>query len=313
MIIKSFSAALASICFVLTGCDTSEWPGPGSDNTQAPQPGGYTDTTGAHFGGWVNNAWGPESTIIPLHKDHPPLAGVNVCLLEDSSMPCAITDQAGRYDLEGLPADEDLHISVQLRDYYSLLIPINASTYQFDDHPAVEMPSFALEAQTYEQLTTERDLNKGGMNFFIVSGQLEADPEPDHAEINATLKGVGVRYRQVYTSDQGETFGPWSDPRGWTLSGGDVVYLNADESPDSAALHTSSSGLGLALNLSPGLYEIEADDTNDDQGLDYLLTPYHWQCEAMAGTPTAPGNPSLARARVVAAHLTDVRINCQAQ
>lgn len=300
----------------LTACDTTQWPGPGSDTTQEPKIGGYPEQSGATFGGWVNNAWGEKSTIIPTYKDHPPLAGVNVCLLDQNNAECAITDSEGRFDLVGLPngVKDEYHISIQLKGYYSLLIPYYPYSHNYTSHPALEIPSLILEQQTYQQVLTQKKPNTGGMNFFIVEGTLEPDPNAaDHEEINKTIEGVGVIYRKVtQNADGSESYGPWSNPNGWTLGGGDVMYLNTSESPDMLARTTSKSGLGIAINLDPGLYEVRVDDPNTVDGLDYLTNNFHYDCKAVDGSPARKeGQYTYARARVVVNHLTDVRFDCQ--
>lgn len=308
-------ATLLSL-LALTACDTSQWPGPGSDTTKEPKSGGYPNQSGATFGGWINNAWGEKSTLIPTVKDHPPLAGVEVCLLEHPEAECAVTDNEGRFDLVGLPNDieHEYHISLQLRGYYSLLIPYYPYSHNYTSHPALETPSKVLEQQTYQQLLTQKRPNTGGMNFFISEGTLEPDPNAkDHHEINKNIEGVGAIYRKVTKNTDGsESYGPWSNPNGWTLSGGDVVYLNDSESPDMLARTTSKSGLGLAINLEPGLYEIRVDDPNRIDGLGYMTNNFHYNCKAVDGSPARKeGGHIYARARVIVDHLTDVRFDCQ--
>jgi hypothetical protein len=298
----------------LAGCDDSAWPGPGSDPSQLPRSGGDPSAPGAHFGSWVNNAYGDASTIIPVFKDHPPLAGATVCVDEAPGLPCAVSDAGGRFDLYGLPITEPVHLRIALPGYYSLLIPYDGAQGDFIDQPALEIPSDALSEVMYQQLLVAEDRSKGGISFMLVdSPELHADPAAgDHHEANGLLAGVAVRYRRVDVhADGSESYGGWSNPRSYTL-GHQVVYLDTNESPDIAAMHTSGSGLALAVNVAPGLYEVEADDTNLIGGWGTWITGHHYTCAPVRTMPVGSSAPR-ARVRVIARHLSDVRMYCVTQ
>ncbi len=296
----------------LTGCNPAEWPGAGSDTSITPQVGGYPDAGfGTHFGSWVNNSYGPGSTIIPVMKNHPPLQGAEICVLEHPEMPCAVTSADGRWDIHGIDA-ENVHLAITLRDYMPLLIPYDAAQGNYDNHPALEIASLALQDQMFSQLLLTREEGTGGVSFHITDrADMIADPAAaDHAESSKTLAGVAVRYRQIHTNINGtESYGSWSSPSSWIL-GHDVVYLNNDESPDLGALHTSNSGLAIALNLEPGDYEVEADDTNYIGGFGTLLTLKHWSCSPLNKTPKGSSSKR-ARTKIIDGHLSDIRMYCK--
>ena len=303
---------LLVVLLASTGCKVPGWVGPGSDLSKTPQVGGYIGGQGAKFGSWVNNSWGPNSTVIPAYKDHPPLSGAEICVTEYPDMQCAITDASGRFDLEGIPVDSPVHLSIRLPGYYSLYIPFEPAEGDFINHPSPEIPATILRNLLALQLAIPNDATKGGMSFWIIdSPELVADPlAADHHEANLSRPGVALRYRQVFTDEFGvESFSEWSNPNSWFQSGHDIVYLNNAETPVPTQKHTVNSGLGLALNLAPGLYEIEADDTNSITGFGTLATQYHWDCFPINSMPKGSA-PHQARAQVLANHLVDVRMYC---
>lgn len=296
--------------FLISACSVSDWPGPGSDYSQTPQDGGYEYHTSAHFGGWSNNAFGEGSTLVPTVKTHPPLQGTKVCILELDDAQCAVSDANGRFDLWGLPISDMLSASLSLPGYHSLLIPL-ATDMDTANHPALELPSLVLQDVVYSQLGIDNDVTKGSMNFFIVKGELEENPDDGHAEFNSKIEQVGIRYRRILQLNGEETMGEWSDPRGWQTKQ-DIVYLNNAESPSKTQKSTGKSGLALALNLEPGIYEIQAEDTGAE-GLNYQDSDRHWRCQAIAGSPArfdSVDGVHYARTRVVAGHLSDVRMRC---
>jgi len=306
----SITLLTAASSLFLTACDPESWPGAGSDLSVSPQVGGDINASGSHFGGWVNNAWGENSRLFPTYKDHPPLQGVKVCVNEQPELPCAITDATGRYDIYGISSSYS-NISISLDGYYKLSIPFDASQGSYPNHPAVELPSHALQEQLYSQVNSEEISGKGSMNFFAVdNADLVADDNAyDHAESAGTLKGVAFKYRRVYIGPSGyENYGSWSDPRSYNI-GREIVYLNSSESPDLNAMHTSSSGLALALNLEPGVYEVAADDTNFFGGFATKPTLRHYDCKPVNKSPSGEKS-KYARATVIAGHLADVRMVC---
>ena len=303
---------MCGIAAAFAACDFSTWAGPGSNLSVTPKPGGDATAAGAHFGTWVNNAWGPASTLLPLNKEHPALQGVQACVVEYPALPCAVGDASGRIDIYGIPASKPVHIAFSLRGYYGLLLPFDPTAGDFVDQPAIEMPSLGLQAALYQQLLISEKPGTGGINVFAVdSAELHPGDAPDHSEANGKRAGVGFKYRRVYVDASGaETYGEWTSPASWVLSHHSVVYLNNDESPDLLAMHTSDSGLALAVNLEPGLYEAITDDTNFTNGLQTLWTGYHWNCGPVNHTPSAPGAPRIARTLVQPGQLSDIRVGC---
>ncbi len=308
-----FSKAIIFCAFTsaaLTGCNPEEWPGAGSDYNLVSQDGGYNGIGGAHFNGWGNNAYGPASTFIPVLKDHPPLYGATICIIEHPEYPCAITGEDGSFDFYGIP-NENVHLAISLTGYMPLIIPYAPAQGDYENHPAVEIPSLSLQDMMYSQINTSYVAGTGGMSFHITNKpDLLADPlAEDHSEASTGRPGVAVRYRRIYTNSSGvESFGGWSNPSSWIL-GHNVVYLNNDESPEIGALHTANSGLGISLNLVPGDYEVEADDTNYSGGFGTLLTTKHWDCWPV-NKSIIGSNAKRARTKVVDGHLSDVRMYC---
>lgn len=333
----AFGAALLA-----SGCDTSTWDGRYGDTngiaTATPVVSG-TPGTSAHFGSWVNNAWGPNSVVLDAStfsakKCHPPLRGVRVCANGHAEIPCAVTDSSGRFDLYGLPSSV-LDFSVHLDGYYDLVIPYDGAQGDFAVQPAVEIASNELQAQLYAQLsapTITRNDARGGISFMLVRGLGASGDEllagsgtddcgqPDHHEQNALVPGVWVRYRRVYGPGPGETYGPWLGndailgndaaadmahdvPGSWNTSRGQVVYLDTTETPSTGFVKTTGAGLALALELAPGTYEVEADEDHRD------VAGAHWDCFPIHTMPLGSAGHR-ARATVYASGLTDVRIAC---
>lgn len=327
------------------GCDTSLWSGiHGATNgipTAIPANGGYA-TPGNEFHTWANNAWGENSWLsgTTANKCHPPMAGVNSCLVDTSAnlnytsttyglppclaLPQAVSNLAGEIRYTGI-AMGDYHVAIKLDGYYGLLIPWDADGTMYQ--PAVEMPSYALQDQLYGQLSVpsaSADAAKGGMSFHAVIGQGAGEDELqvsvtgtdacgmiDHHEDNIAAERVWFRYRRVYVGGATETYGPWRGHNhligmnregNWNTSHGEIVYLDAGESPSTTQISTTSSGLALAINLEPGLYEVEANDRQIDPNL--------WDCVPVVGS-IANITGMRARTYVVPGFLSDIRFACR--
>ncbi len=328
--------------FFVAGCDTSAWDGRYGDsggNPAIPPAVSGTPGTSVHFGSWVNNAWGPASKVLDpatfsARKCHPPLRGVRVCANGHPEIPCAVTDATGRFDLYGLPATV-LDFTVHLDGYYDLVIPFDGAQGDFAVQPGLEIASDELQVQLYDQLSAPkltRTDTRGGISFMLVRGLgPQADEllagtgnddcgEPDHHEQNALVAGVWVRYRRVYDPGPSETYGPWlgndailgSDhsadmrhdvPGNWNTSRGQIVYLDTTETPSTGFVKTTASGLALALELEPGVYEVEADEDHR------ALLGQDWDCYPIHSEPIGSADHR-ARATVYARGLTDVRMAC---
>lgn len=340
---------VTSLFFVLSilvaGCDTSTWSGVyGATNgipTATPATGGYA-TSGNQFHTWSNNAWGNNSTLngTTANKCHPPMMGTSSCLVDTSanlnydastrelppclSAPQAVSNAAGEIAFTGI-APGSYHVALKLPGYYGILVPWDG--YENMLQPALEMPSYALQNQLYGQLSlpsASANSTKGGISFFAVQGEGVAEDElhvsatgtdacgmVDHHEDNVTAERVWFRYRRVYVSGTGETYGPWrghnhlfgTDREGsWNTSNGEIVYLNSGESPATTQVGTTSSGLALGINLDPGLYEVEADDLQVDPNL--------WDCVPVIGS-LANAAGRRARTWVAPGFLSDIRFACQ--
>ncbi len=202
--------------------------------------------------------------------------------------------------------------------------------------PALELPSNELQVQLYGQLSAPsitRSDARGGLSFTLVRGSGASGDElaagsgtdecgtPDHHMANATVAGVWVRYRRVFSPGPSETYGPWLGndallgndasadmahdvPGNWNTSRGQVVYLDTTQTPSVGFVKTSAAGLALALELEPGTYEVEADEDARD------LLGTHWDCLPIHTMPIGSSGHR-ARATVYARGLADVRISCQ--
>ena len=65
--------------------------------------------------------------------DQPPLPGVQVCVYQDSTIPCVTTQTDGTFSLPGLPIRTDLILSLTKSGYQSALVPIETASTDMDE------------------------------------------------------------------------------------------------------------------------------------------------------------------------------------
>jgi len=72
-----------------------------------------------------------------------PLPGVEVCVYQDSSIPCATTQADGSFTMTGLPMRTNLALTLKKSGYYSYLLPIQTASADMDgrSNPAQMAPS----------------------------------------------------------------------------------------------------------------------------------------------------------------------------
>jgi hypothetical protein len=72
-----------------------------------------------------------------------PLAGVEVCVYQNSTLPCVTTQSDGTFSMTGLPPRTNLALTLKKTGYYSYLLPIQTASADMDGrgNPAQMAPS----------------------------------------------------------------------------------------------------------------------------------------------------------------------------
>jgi hypothetical protein len=99
----------------------------GAPSAGAPATGGLGPVLGPLtpvFRGFVVDA--STATGFDASK-YSPLSGVEVCVYEDSALPCAISTRSGEYEFDGTPQNRPFHFSYKKPGFDSVLYPVSAT------------------------------------------------------------------------------------------------------------------------------------------------------------------------------------------
>jgi hypothetical protein len=167
-----------------------------------------------------------------------PLAGVQVCLYGQSSVPCATTDANGKYNL-AVPVGTALTVSYVKTGYQPTLYAIGAQTAgSTDDAPAIFLTSTSSFASLGTMGGAPPDPTKGTILFG--GGTIGPSPGAINHELFGTFDYYYVPGYSV-TIAPAATVGP--------------VYTSADWQPDPSLTASSNAGWGF-FQAAPGNYTL---------------------------------------------------------
>ena len=167
-----------------------------------------------------------------------PLEGVEVCVYQNASIPCVMTDSMGKFTIGGLPAMSDVAISLKKDGYRSILLAIETGSTDMDGSAAGAYPIPRMGASPSSSPVPVDMMTKGSVVFVALG--------PGGGGGVASLGGaVGTMV----------SLAP---------AGGDGPYFINDK----GALDPSATSVlaqnGLYFNLDAGTYQMTFNDPNHD-------------------------------------------------
>jgi hypothetical protein len=168
---------------------------------------------------------------------YPPLSGVEVCVYEDSSIPCVKTGADGKYSLHGVPAGVSLYLSYNKTDYSPNLYGITATAGQNVDAPAILLTTLAF---------SEAWAKKGGTTY---------DPKYGTILFGATTLGPSnTPFKQFFGTTELFYLDGFSVAVSPAVKSG-PVFTSAAWAPDPALKTASAAGWGY-IQAAPGTYTL---------------------------------------------------------
>jgi hypothetical protein len=235
----------------------------GSTGGVGGSTGGAAGSSGSGGGDGGGVDAGPTTTIsgsiVGLIVDAP-VTGMKVCVYQVPSIPCVTTSTAGAYALSGVPADAEVLLEYTKTDFLKTLVtvkttvgPMSIGTF----HAPTEGEANFLATQ----LGTTIDATKGQVLFTAFQGAPGSFTGQDNVAASiAPTSGVGP------------------------------VYLTSTMTPSTSLTATSTAGLGLFANVSPG--DLEVTMTHSSKTCQRLST-------AWVGTAA-----TASKVKIVAGYLT---------
>lgn len=169
--------------------------------------------------------------------DQAPLAGVEVCLLDNAQVSCATSGTDGGFRLSGLPD----------QDYY--LITLKRSGYQ-----SVLRPAARFEVLTPTVLFTDE---QAGASFSAAGGSY---PETATGSIGFSAATLNARNEVVPVQGYSVSLSPAP------AAAVGPVYADENQALDAALQSASSAGWGVLYNVTPGDYELTFTHASLDCG-----------------------------------------------
>jgi hypothetical protein len=162
-----------------------------------------------------------------------PIVGFQVCVYQNPSVPCVMTNALGDYTISGVPGNSELLLEFTKTGYFPVLRTITTDTTDMDIG-AITHPSTA-EANAFAGLV--------GTSIDPTKGQV-----------------LALALETVLLSDGGSGFyGQDGVVASMTpMSGTGPFYTTGDPPiPSTTATATDGSGIGLFANVTPGEVEVE--------------------------------------------------------
>lgn len=190
-----------------------------------------------------------QGTIVDAANSQP-VAGVEVCIVSPTGIPCVTTDAAGHYVLENLPATTDVQATVEKDGYFSVFASFTTRTSDFTIDAAILQTDLVVPVFAGAGITL--DLAKGAI---LVRAY---DPAQG---LTSTVVGITGEI----SPDQGD--GP--------------VYN--DEALFGQDTATTESGTWAVVNLDAGTYQVKSSGAgrtcpgtfhwDGSNGADWIETP----------------------------------------
>jgi len=188
--------------------------------------------------------------------DASPLAGVEICIVSPSGLPCVTTNASGQYTLAGLPAQTRVQATVDKDGYY----PVFASFITRDR-------DFTIDAVLLQTSLVELAFTAASIELDTTKGAILVRAYDPALGLTSAVEGI------VGEIDPAE-------------SGDGPVYNSADSIP-SDATETSTSGTWAVVNLAAGTYQVRSSGTGRN-----CPGTFHWpgaKGEGWIETPVRAG------------------------
>ncbi len=167
-----------------------------------------------------------------------PIPDVQVCVYEDSSLPCAISTRSGEYEFDGAPQNRPFHFSYQKPGFDPVLYPVGATAPGTYGAPFIAMASVSFDDGFMQQVGVKRDPSKGTIQFAAAEPGTQTD-----AGFFQVFGGQGF----VYLKDFQVSVSP-------NASAG-PFYVSEAWRPDGNLARSSAAGWGF-VTASPGDYTL---------------------------------------------------------
>jgi hypothetical protein len=167
-----------------------------------------------------------------------PLVDVEVCVYEDSTLPCAISTRSGEYEFDGAPQNRPFHFSYKKAGFDPVLYPVGATAPGSYGAPFIAMASVSFNDSFMKQVGVERDPTKGTIQFAAAEPGTQTD-----AGFFQVFGGMGF----VYLKDFQVSVSP-------NASEG-PFYVSEAWRPDGNLTRSSAAGWGF-VTASPGDYTL---------------------------------------------------------
>ncbi len=210
----------------------------GGEDAGSPEAGAADAGAGPFVSGEVVDGSNLTAAKAFDATQYSPLPGVQVCLYGQSSVPCATTDDSGKYKL-AVPVGTALTVSYVKTGYQPTLYAIGAQTSgSTDDAPAIFLSNTSSFASFGTMGGAPPDPAKGTILFG--GGTIGPSPGAIYHELFGTFDYYYVPGYSV-TIAPAATVGP--------------VYVSADWQPDPALTASSNAGWGF-FQVAPGTYTL---------------------------------------------------------
>jgi hypothetical protein len=167
-----------------------------------------------------------------------PLEGLEVCVYQNASVPCVMTDSTGKFTIGGLPTMSDVAISLKKTGYRPTLLAIETGSTNMDGNAAGPYP-IPRTGGPASSSPIAVDLSTKGSVVFIAIG-------PGGGGGVANLGGaVGTMVSL-------------------TPAGGDGPYFIDDHGALDPSATSVLAQSGVYFNLDAGTYQLAFDDPNHD-------------------------------------------------
>ena len=200
--------------------------------------------------GEIDDAGAGEKVDGASLANLPPLAGVQVCVYQNSSFPCVTTQADGTFTLPGLPVRTQLTLALTKSGYLSYLLPIATASTDTDErnNPVIMSPS----GQTPAVPVAVDGQNKGSISAFAVN--------------------IGGTNQNVFAMVPGVTQVTLSP-----ASGNGPYFVN-DMTNEYDYSATSFVGTqAVYFNVDPGTYTLTyANSTNDCEPVSFPFAGFGW-------------------------------------
>lgn len=171
-----------------------------------------------------------------------PLAGAEICVLDEPAIPCATSNADGTFTLAGIPTDVPSAIVVTATDHVTAIIPavVPAGT-----HPTanIDMVANSIGAAIAPTVGIDWPLGATGQITFYAKSATVPHGYVDGASVSLASGTAKV-----------------------------IVYAAADESLDLTRTATSTAGWGVMGNVAPGTSTLSYSHTT----LDCSQTIWGW-------------------------------------